>query len=126
AHGHAGQLRGVRRRGDLGVRRAQRAARLGRAAGGGGAAGAGRLVRLERRKPLVSRRSNDTTPAKAKAAPQPRGIRQTMSDLHIWAGLLVGWLLYAMFLTGTVSYFKDEISQWMRPELAHQAEVPEP
>jgi len=74
----------------------------------------------------VSRRSNDTTPAKAKAAPQPRGIRQTMSDLHIWAGLLVGWLLYAMFLTGTVSYFKDEISQWMRPELAHQAEVPDP
>ncbi len=74
----------------------------------------------------MSRRSNDTTPAKAKAAPQPRGIRQTMSDLHIWAGLLVGWLLYAMFLTGTVSYFKDEISQWMRPELAHQAEVPDP
>ena len=74
----------------------------------------------------MSRRSNDTTPAKAKAAPQPRGIRQTMSDLHIWAGLLVGWLLYAMFLTGTVSYFKDELSQWMRPELAHQAEVPDP
>ena len=74
----------------------------------------------------MSRRSNDTTPAKARTAPQPRGIRQTMSDLHIWAGLLVGWLLYAMFLTGTVSYFKDEISQWMRPELAHQAEVPDP
>lgn len=55
-----------------------------------------------------------------------RGIRQTMSDLHTWAGLLVGWILYAMFLTGTVSYFKDEISQWMRPELAHQLEVPDP
>ncbi|KAA0180970.1 PepSY domain-containing protein [Cupriavidus gilardii] len=49
-----------------------------------------------------------------------------MSDLHTWAGLLVGWILYAMFLTGTVSYFKDEISQWMRPELAHQLEVPDP
>lgn len=55
-----------------------------------------------------------------------RGIRQTMSELHTWAGLLTGWLLYAMFLTGTVSYFKDEISQWMRPELAHQATVPDP
>lgn len=55
----------------------------------------------------------------------PRGIRQTMSDLHIWAGLLVGWVLYAMFLTGTVSYFKEEISQWMRPELAHQRVVPD-
>ena len=59
-------------------------------------------------------------------AARGRGIRQTMSDLHTWAGLLVGWILYAMFLTGTVSYFKDEISQWMRPELAHQLEVPDP
>ncbi|WP_455179441.1 PepSY-associated TM helix domain-containing protein [Azospirillum melinis] len=49
-----------------------------------------------------------------------------MSGLHIWAGLLMGWVLYAMFLTGTVSYFKDELSQWMRPELAHQAELPDP
>src|SRR3546814_3747256 len=30
-----------------------------------------------------------------------------------------------MFLTGTVSYFKDELSQWMRPELPHQAQVPD-
>ena len=55
-----------------------------------------------------------------------RGLRQTMSELHTWTGLLVGWLLYAMFLTGTVSYFKDEISQWMRPELPHQTQVPDP
>jgi uncharacterized iron-regulated membrane protein len=59
-------------------------------------------------------------------AAKGRGIRQTMADLHTWAGLLTGWLLYAMFLTGTVSYFKDEISQWMRPELPHQATVPDP
>ncbi|ARU05165.1 peptidase [Comamonas serinivorans] len=70
-----------------------------------------------------------TRPAAAapqKAAKKAPGIRQTMSDLHIWAGLLVGWLLYVMFLTGTVSYFKEEISQWMRPELAHQSTVPDP
>ncbi|MBY4898937.1 PepSY domain-containing protein [Cupriavidus sp. AU9028] len=60
------------------------------------------------------------------APPKARGIRQTMSDLHTWAGLLVGWFLYAMFLTGTVSYFKDELSQWMRPELAHQSAAPDP
>ena len=59
-------------------------------------------------------------------APQARGIRQTMSDLHIWTGLLLGWFLFAMFLTGTVSYFKEELSQWMRPEIAHQAATPEP
>ncbi|THU02896.1 PepSY domain-containing protein [Lampropedia puyangensis] len=40
-----------------------------------------------------------------------------MTPLHTWLGLLAGWLLYAMFLTGTVSFFKEEISQWMRPEL---------
>lgn len=54
-----------------------------------------------------------------------RGLRQTMSDLHIWAGLLAGWILFAMFLTGTVSYFRDEMSQWMRPELPAQQQVPD-
>lgn len=53
------------------------------------------------------------------------GLRQSMSDLHTWMGLLLGWVLYAMFLTGTVAYFKDELSQWMRPELPHQAQVPD-
>ena len=53
------------------------------------------------------------------------GIRQSMSSLHTWAGLLLGWVLYAMFLTGTVSYFKDELSQWMRPELARLSQVPD-
>ena len=53
------------------------------------------------------------------------GIRQSMSSLHTWAGLLVGWILYAMFLTGTVSYFKDELSQWMRPELPRLSQIPD-
>ncbi|MFM0522427.1 PepSY-associated TM helix domain-containing protein [Caballeronia jiangsuensis] len=57
--------------------------------------------------------------------PKARGIRQSMSDLHTWAGLLAGWILYAMFLTGTVSYFKDETSQWMRPEQPHQRDMPD-
>lgn len=61
-------------------------------------------------------------PMKAKPAKAP-GIRQTMSDLHIWTGLLAGWILYAMFLTGTVSYFRDEISQWMRPDVPAQLQV---
>src|SRR5690606_14041862 len=51
------------------------------------------------------------------------GIRQTMSDLHIWTGLLAGWILYAMFLTGTASYFRDEISQWMRPDVPAQLQL---
>jgi uncharacterized iron-regulated membrane protein len=57
--------------------------------------------------------------------PAGRGIRQSMSSLHTWVGLLLGWFLYAMFLTGTVSYFKDELSQWMRPELPRLEQMPD-
>lgn len=45
------------------------------------------------------------------------GFRQAMAWLHTWIGLLFGWLLFAIFLTGTLSYFKDEITQWMQPEI---------
>lgn len=54
------------------------------------------------------------------------GLRQSMAGLHTWVGLLLGWVLYAMFLTGTIAYFKDELSQWMRPELPRQVAVPDP
>ncbi len=43
--------------------------------------------------------------------------RQSMAWLHTWSGLVVGWLLFAIFLTGTASFFRQEISLWMRPEL---------
>ena len=52
----------------------------------------------------------------------PEGLRQSMSWLHTWSGLLLGWLLYAVFFTGTLSYFVDEINVWMKPEL--HASVP--
>ncbi|WP_395609013.1 PepSY-associated TM helix domain-containing protein [Pseudomonas sp. B22129] len=45
------------------------------------------------------------------------GFRQAMAWLHTWAGLIFGWLLFAIFLTGTLSYFKDEITHWMQPEV---------
>ncbi|MEO3357972.1 PepSY-associated TM helix domain-containing protein [Acinetobacter haemolyticus] len=48
------------------------------------------------------------------------GPRQSMSWLHTWASLLLGWLLYAVFLTGTLSFFQNEITVWMKPEL-HQS-----
>ncbi len=43
--------------------------------------------------------------------------RQSMAWLHTWSGLLVGWILFAIFLTGTVAFFNDEITVWMQPEL---------
>ncbi|WP_233235896.1 PepSY domain-containing protein [Bordetella sp. LUAb4] len=47
------------------------------------------------------------------------GLRQSMSWLHTYTGLLLGWALFAMFLTGTLSYVRDEITAWMKPPVQH-------
>ncbi|WP_216110807.1 PepSY-associated TM helix domain-containing protein [Aquisalimonas asiatica] len=39
-----------------------------------------------------------------------------MAWLHTWAGVCVGWILYFVFVTGTLGYFAVEIDQWMTPE----------
>jgi uncharacterized iron-regulated membrane protein len=49
------------------------------------------------------------------------GFRQSMAWLHTWSGLVVGWVLFAVFVTGTASYYRSEISLWMRPELRQDA-----
>ncbi|MCS3903711.1 putative iron-regulated membrane protein [Methylohalomonas lacus] len=43
---------------------------------------------------------------------------QSMAWLHTWSGLIFGWILFAIFLTGSLSVFDREISQWMQPESA--------
>jgi uncharacterized iron-regulated membrane protein len=43
--------------------------------------------------------------------------RQSMAWLHTWVGLLLGWVLYFMFITGTAGYLDTEIDRWMNPEL---------
>lgn len=50
------------------------------------------------------------------------GLRQSMALLHTWTGLLLGWLLFAMFATGTSAYFQDEITRWMQPEVTGDAD----
>ncbi|MGV1682859.1 PepSY-associated TM helix domain-containing protein [Sphingopyxis sp. NJF-3] len=40
-----------------------------------------------------------------------------MAWLHTWTGLLLGWLLFAIFVTGTTAYFQEEITRWMTPEV---------
>jgi uncharacterized iron-regulated membrane protein len=42
--------------------------------------------------------------------------RQSMTWLHTWVGLLVGWVLFFVFLTGTFGYVNAELDRWMRPE----------
>lgn len=47
-----------------------------------------------------------------------RSFRSAMTWLHTWSGLLLGWVLYAIFITGTTAYFRPEITAWMQPETA--------
>jgi len=48
------------------------------------------------------------------------GFRLSMAWLHTWCGLVCGWLLCAIFLTGTLSVFRAPITRWMeaRPIVA--------
>ena len=58
-------------------------------------------------------------PERGQARP---GLRQTMAWLHTWSGLWLSWLLFAIFLTGTLAVFEEPIGHWMRPEHAmHEA-----
>lgn len=41
----------------------------------------------------------------------------SMVWLHSWGALLPGYVLYFVFLTGTLGYFQMELDRWMRPEL---------
>lgn len=43
-------------------------------------------------------------------------LRQSMSWLHTWGGLWFTWILFAIFLTGTLGVFDDPISHWMREQ----------
>ena len=51
------------------------------------------------------------------------GFRQAQAWLHTWCGLWFSWLLFAVFLTGTLAVFAEPISHWMTPE--HHAEEAE-
>jgi uncharacterized iron-regulated membrane protein len=44
-----------------------------------------------------------------------------MSWTHTWTGLVMGWLLFAIYVTGTLSFFRNEITVWMQPEV-HRAQ----
>lgn len=46
-----------------------------------------------------------------------KSFKQSMRWLHTFSGLILGWLLFAIFVTGTSAYYKDEINLWMQPEL---------
>ncbi|MDB6060284.1 MAG: PepSY protein [Verrucomicrobiaceae bacterium] len=45
------------------------------------------------------------------------GFRPAMAWLHTWGGLVFTWLLFAIFFAGTLSFYREEITLWMQPEL---------
>jgi hypothetical protein len=48
--------------------------------------------------------------------------RQSMAWLHTWTGLLAGWAMFFVFVTGTAAFFSDEVTRWMQPELPLRVE----
>lgn len=46
---------------------------------------------------------------------------RSLAWLHTWCGLLVGWLLLSICITGSLAVFHDEIDRWMRPEVPSTA-----
>lgn len=48
---------------------------------------------------------------------KPKTWTQSLAWMHTWSGLLFGWILFAIFLTGTLAVFDKEIDGWMRPEV---------
>lgn len=52
------------------------------------------------------------------------GLRPAMSWLHTWCGLICGWLLCAIFLTGTLSVFREPITRWMQAQPMLEASTP--
>jgi uncharacterized iron-regulated membrane protein len=54
-----------------------------------------------------------------------KSFTQRMDWLHTWFGLVLGWVAFALFLTGTIAVFWFEIQHWAQPEL-HGAKMLSP
>ncbi|THF62528.1 PepSY-associated TM helix domain-containing protein [Pseudothauera rhizosphaerae] len=52
--------------------------------------------------------------------------RQSMAWLHTWAGLVAGWVLFFVFVTGSAAYFHMEITRWMQPEMPLRSQAQHP
>lgn len=46
-----------------------------------------------------------------------KSFRQSQSFLHTWSGLILGWVLFVIFVAGTIAYWREGLNRWMRPEL---------
>ena len=53
-----------------------------------------------------------------------RSFTQESTWVHTWMGLITGWLLVPIFLTGSICVFWHEVSVWARPE-SHAISMPD-
>ncbi|WP_437879794.1 PepSY-associated TM helix domain-containing protein [Pseudomonas sp. LRF_L74] len=51
------------------------------------------------------------------------GFRQMMAWLHTWGALWACWVLFVIFLTGTLGVFDEPITRWMKPEMPQAREA---
>jgi uncharacterized iron-regulated membrane protein len=42
---------------------------------------------------------------------------QSMAFLHTWCGLVFGWILFVVLLTGSIAVFYGELNYWLTPEM---------
>jgi uncharacterized iron-regulated membrane protein len=47
-----------------------------------------------------------------------KGFRQSQAFLHAWSGMLLGWVLFLVFVAGSIAFWREGLNRWMRPELA--------
>ena len=47
-----------------------------------------------------------------------KSFRQSQSFLHTWSGMLLGWVLFLVFVAGTIAFWREGMNRWTRPELA--------
>ena len=53
-------------------------------------------------------------------------LRTRMGEVHTWAGVVLGALLFAIFWTGSLSVFDKEIDRWMMPSTRLAWDASEP
>lgn len=49
--------------------------------------------------------------------------RQIQAILHSWFGIIVLWIIFFIFLTGSIAYFRTEINVWAQPEAMSQIQT---
>ncbi|MBC2677643.1 PepSY domain-containing protein [Pseudomonas sp. MBT-2] len=53
-------------------------------------------------------------------------LRRSLGWLHTWCGLVCGWLLCVIFLTGSLSVFREPITRWMEAQPIAPLDAVEP